>query len=249
LSQEGWGFLYTRVANQLSSVELASMDNALQLYFTKAEVHERNLTKLAALNRLIKKISARHTGRKAAKVSEEEADNLSAEIYMYIRAKVILTTNLWNEVGLANGSMGMIHNMSWDVRQDITSMPLVILVKFDGYTGPAFPNCGEGIIPIFYVTRQFEYKSVSCSRTQFPLRLVYAIIVHKSQGMSLDAAIMNLRKKQHCLRLAYVAVSRIRTTGGVVFEEPFDFEHFKHKESAISQDRAADAISRNTQLL
>ena len=47
--------------------------------------------------------------------------------------------------------------------------------------------------------------------------------------MSLDAAIMNLRKKQHCLGLAYVAVSRVRTAGGVVFEEPFDFEHFKHK--------------------
>ena len=161
----------------------------------------------------------------------------------------MLTTNLWNKVGLANGSMGTIHNMSWDVGQDITSMPSVILVKFDDYTRLAFPNCGEGIIPIFPVTRQFEYKSVSCSQTQFPLRLAYAIIVHKSQGMSLDTAIMNLRKKQHCLELAYVAVSRVRIAGEVVFKEPFDFEHFKHKESAISQDRAADVILRDTQLL
>ena len=187
------------------------MDDALRLYFTKAEVHERNSTKLAALNRPIKKISARHTDWKAAKTSEKEADNLSAEIYVCIRAKVMLTTNLWNEVGLANSSMGTIHNMSWDVGQDITSMPSVILVKFDGYTKPAFPDCGEGIILIFPVTQQFEYKSVSCSRTQFPLRLAYAIMVHKSQGMSLDAAIMNLRKKQHCLGLAYVAVSHVRT--------------------------------------
>jgi hypothetical protein len=103
LSQEGWGFLCTRVANQLSSAKLASIDDALRLYFTKAEVHERNSTKLAALNWPIKNISACHTSRKAAKASEEEADNLSAEIYVYIRAKVMLTTNLWNEVGLANG--------------------------------------------------------------------------------------------------------------------------------------------------
>jgi hypothetical protein len=51
------------------------------------------------------------------------------------------------------------------------------------------------------------------------------------------------------LGLAYVVVSRVRTAGGVVFEDPFDFEHFKHKESAISQDRATDIILRDTQLL
>jgi hypothetical protein len=55
----------------------------------------------------------------------------------------MLTTNLWSEVGLANSSMGTIHNMSWDAGQDISSMPLVILVKFDGYTESAFPDYGK----------------------------------------------------------------------------------------------------------
>jgi hypothetical protein len=42
-------------------------------------------------------------------------------------------------------------------------MPLVILIKFNGYDGPAFPDCGDGIVLIYPVTQQFEYKSVSCS--------------------------------------------------------------------------------------
>ena len=46
-----------------------------------------------------------------------------------------------------------------------------------------------------------------------------------------------------------MTVSHVRTAGGVVFEEPFDFEHFKYKESAILQDQVADVILRNTQLL
>ena len=100
---------------------------------------------------------------------------------MCIGAKVMLTTNLWSEVGLSNGSMGIIHDMSWDVELDISSIPSVILIKLDGYAGPAFPDCGNQIVPVFPANRQFEYKGMSCSRTQFPLQLAYAITVHKSR--------------------------------------------------------------------
>jgi hypothetical protein len=77
---------------------------------------------------------------------------------------------------------------------------------------------------------------VSCSQTQFPLWLAYAIIVHKSQRMSLDAAFVNLAQKEHCMSLSYVVVSWIRMVPGVVVEKLFDFEHFKHKKSEMSRD-------------
>src|SRR5580692_7789920 len=249
LTREGWDFLCTRVANQLSSAELTSMDGAIRLYFTRAEMHETNSVNLAATGQPVKKISARHTGRKAAKAIEEEADNLSKELCICIRAKIMLTTNLWTEAGLSNGSMGTIRDMSWDVGLDISSMPSVILVRFDSYSRPAFPDCEDKIVPVYPVTRQFEFKGVSCSRTQFSLRLAYAITVHKSQGMSLLAAVMNLRQNEHCLGLSYVAVSRVRMAGGVIFEKPFDFEHFKHKESDMSRDRELDFVLRSCQLL
>ena len=161
----------------------------------------------------------------------------------------MLTTNLWSEVGLSNGSMGTIYDMSWDVELDISSMPSVILVKFDSYTGLAFLGYWNQIVPVFPANRQFEYRGMSCSWTQFPLRLAYAITVHKSQGMSLDAAFVNLAQKEHCMSLSYVAVSRIRTVPGVVVEKPFDFEYFRHKESEMSRDREADFILRSGQLL
>jgi hypothetical protein len=46
------------------------------------------------MNKPVKKIPAWHTGQKATKALEEEADNLLPEIYVCIRAKVMLTTNL-----------------------------------------------------------------------------------------------------------------------------------------------------------
>jgi hypothetical protein len=73
----------------------------------------------------------------------------------------MLTSNLWTEIRLVNGSQGTIRDISWQ-STDLTDMPLVLLVEFDEYSGPLFPNYGL-FVPIFPVTCTFEYKGVACS--------------------------------------------------------------------------------------
>ena len=202
------------------------------------------------MDRPVKRIISVHTGRNASKVSDEEADNLPTELLICISAQVILTTNLWTEKGLVNGSIGTIIDILWDTGQEPSvSIPSLLLVYFKEYSGPDFPSYGSKIVPIFPVTHQFNYKGVPCTRKQFPLRLAYAITVHKCQGLTLLRAVLNIDQKEHCLGLSYVAISRVKALDGLMFESPFDFSRFTVQDSPTARDRELDISVRNKQIL
>ncbi|MFA6897435.1 MAG: PIF1 family DEAD/DEAH box helicase [Patescibacteria group bacterium] len=84
-------------------------------------------------------------------------------------------------------------------------------------------------------------KEVVASVRQVPLRLAWAITVHKSQGMSLDAAEMDLRKTFE-YGMGYVALSRVRSLAGMCLTG-FNEMTLKTREEAIILDKELQARS------
>ena len=62
------------------------------------------------------------------------------------------------------------------------------------------------------------------SFSQFPLRLAWAMTIHKAQGLTLDSAFLDIRAAREPGQ-AYVAVSRVRSLAGLNFKEWFKGVH------------------------
>ena len=100
-----------------------------------------------------------------------------------------------------------------------TDLPSVINVAIPSYQGPTEWYTIEGIpiVPIIPSVARWESNGKKCSRKQFPLRLAYAVSIHKSQGMTLNKAVIELGQADFCRGLSYVAISRVRAISDIAF--------------------------------
>jgi len=116
-------------------------------------------------------------------------------LQLCINAQVMLLVNLDMEFGLANGSRG------------------VVVGFVNDYPEVCFLN-GERRVITNYSWETTEDRKPQVRITQLPLRLAYAITVHKSQGCTLDYAVMNLKNIfEH--GQSYVSLSRVKSLGGL----------------------------------
>jgi hypothetical protein len=227
---DDWKILTTRIEDKISTVERNSFSEALFISTKWVEVNAINIERLRALDVPVARINAIHTGGKEAKQAESDvACGLEARVLLARGARVMLTVNLQTETGLVNGTIGTVRDIIFKDDDGPPSLPIAVMVAFDNYNGPTITNLeGEKVVPIVPVQRTWMSKSgTSCSRTQIPVRLAWAITVHKSQGLTLRKVIIDLGDKEFSAGLSFVAVSRVHALEDIIFR-PFNFERLQH---------------------
>lgn len=117
-------------------------------------------------------------------------------IELCIGAQVMLVKNIDLSHGLANGSRGIV------VGFNNSNLPIV-----------RFLNGEERVIGM-EVWEMDEKNKIMLRAHQIPLRVAYAISIHKSQGCSLDYAEIDLRDIFE-FGQAYVALSRVKSLEGL----------------------------------
>ena len=195
-----------RTGNRLAVYEIErlsrkqELQKAIYLSSTNKSVNEKNEAELNALKGIPKKYIAEMAGdlSNSDKMAEDE-------LTLKVNARVMTLVNDFGK-GYKNGSLGTILEMKDDY----------VTVSIDG----------GGVVNIYpYIWEVKNYSVVTKNKrkvineeivgtfTQLPLKLAYAITIHKSQGQTYKS--VNLNPRSWDYGQLYVALSRVESLDGL----------------------------------
>ena len=178
-------------------IELPAAPNGVpKLFSHNVDVDRVNEETLARLPGTSKTFVMSSSGSGALVAALQKGCLSPQTLQLKAKAAVMFTKNNMNE-GFVNGTLGTV--VGFD--------------KTSGYPTVAMRNGRTiDVAPMEWVVE--ENGAVRARISQLPLRLAWAMTVHKSQGMSLDAAVMDLSGVFE-FGQGYVALSRVRRLSGL----------------------------------
>ena len=103
---------------------------------------------------------------------------------------------------------------------EVVKISDTVMVDVDGERHEVTPATWERYRYSYSAATKTLNKDVVAEFTQFPLRLAWAVTIHKSQGKSYDRAIVDLGERSFAPGQTYVALSRITALDGLFMTRP-----------------------------
>jgi ATP-dependent exoDNAse (exonuclease V) alpha subunit len=175
--------------------EIENTARPTRLYTHNANVDAINTLELAKIKGDAKIFQMKDSGNEYLVAAVKKGCLAPERLALKKGAVVMFVKNNFDR-GFVNGTLGEVIDF------DSKGIPIVQTVS------------GKTIVATPEKWSIEEGDETLASVTQIPLRLAWAITVHKSQGMTLDAVEMDLSKSFE-YGMGYVALSRVRTLSGI----------------------------------
>jgi ATP-dependent DNA helicase PIF1 len=208
----------------------ADADNFIHLVTTNADAARINDYKLSHLMRAGRTFTASSTGD-IAKNLQPNDDTVTIKPGAQIMFIYNDPERKW-----VNGTIGTVLEITEVYNTQTDEMePLILVQKTDGTTVEVRRYTWE-ISKYVFEAGNFVRKQIG-SFTQIPLKLAWAITIHKSQGKTFEKVVLDLGRGSFAHGQSYVALSRCTSLQGLVLRRPF-------RQSDIIMDQRIDALQR-----
>ncbi len=182
----------------LESRQSFSVDDSITRLFThNIDVDTLNHRKLEDLEAPIQTYSMIETGNSYRVASMKKGILAPPTLYLAEGAEVMFVANNWKE-GFVNGTRGVVIGFMSDGAPIVETKDGSEFIV-ERHSWKVYDESGQDVV---------------AEVIQYPLRLAWAITIHKSQGMSLDEAEVDLGRA-FTPGMGYVALSRIKSLDGL----------------------------------
>ena len=221
-TESDWNLLLATTPDSIGNQKYT--EEYVKLSFSNEKVASDNFEALQCLHVPIAQVNAKYSCSAASKLASDDMGGLESKLFLAKGAIVMLTRNLWTEKGLCNGSMDTISDIIYERGDKPPALPVAIMIQFDNtYTGPSFCSDKARCVPIIAEANESDSYGALYERHQLPVKLSWAITIHKSQGLTLEKAWVNIGKSNKFSGLTYVGLSRVRKLEDLI-DEPMNFE-------------------------